>query len=735
MIVLGTKSGEHEACFAVVKDGEPLFVYEVERFNRVKHGVSSDLTVLLQGLADYGIAPGDIDVIASCGDPDLMPERLRQTREFLSGSALEKAAKNVQWRHPAFRQLMVAAGFPNERIVNVRHHMCHVASAFYASPFDDAALLSIDGSGEADTAMLAHGSRRDGIEVMRTVGLPHSLGRFYEAATQWLGWGFGEEGKTMALAGYGDPHQNLEALSDMFQIDADGFFEFNARLTDGAFSYATDEIVSHVFEKLFGPSRNRDDEIEQRHKDVAAATQHLCEQAMVRLAGTLKKQTGSNVLLISGGIASNSVANGAIHSSGIFERVVVYPQMTDAGTALGAALYAYHQHEQVEFRSKISSRRHWEMKNPFLGRKIDLARVQEAAAAFGVEGVKCGDPVAFAADRLAEGRIVGWVQDRAEIGPRALGNRSILGNPLTQGIKTRINAEVKHRENWRPFAPSVLEEDMGDFFETTDSLPYMTVVSSLRTEWREKLSSICHVDGTARVGSVSEEFNPLYYRLIQEVKSRTGIGMVLNTSFNDRGEPIIQTCEQALRLFVSSGMDALVIGDWVFENKQNSLVRDFDPFTDNCRILRDEPTLLVALREANHTRRVIDVLLREGNTGELTLCSVGEESQVASPTGKVLALDSLDALRDIAADWTQVAVLAPWSADRFVFDPTVYYSEEAEACRRLIEAGTHELFWVDPLGQVVLALDVLYVHHPTQPLGTVLSRGLDWRETGLEGIR
>jgi len=320
MIVLGAKSGEHEACFAVVKDGEPLFFYEVERFNRVKHGISSDLTVLFQGLADYGIAPGEIDVVASCGDPGLMPERLRQTRGFLSGPALEKATKNVQWRHPAFQRVLVAAGFVEDRIVNVRHHVCHVASVFYASPFDDAALLSIDGSGEADTAMLAHGSRRDGIKILRTIGLPNSLGRFYEATTQWLGWGFGEEGKTMALAGYGEPSRYLAELSDVFRIDADGFFEFNARLTNGSFSYSTDELVSQVFEELFGPRRKRADDLEQHHMDVAAATQHLCEQAMVRLAGTLKKQTGSNVLLLAGGIASNSVGNGAIHSYTISRR-------------------------------------------------------------------------------------------------------------------------------------------------------------------------------------------------------------------------------------------------------------------------------------------------------------------------------------------------------------------------------------------------------------------------------
>jgi len=324
MIVIGAKGGEHDACFALVKDGEPLFVYEVERFNRVKHGMSSDCAVLFQGLADYGISPGDVDVVASCGDTSLMPERIRQISGYLSGPAFARATKNVEWRHPAFQRILIAAGFEEDRVIGVRHHLCHAASVFYASPFDDAAVLSVDGSGEADTAMLAACSRRDGIKILRTIGLPHSLGRFYETATQWLGWGFGEEGKTMALAAYGDPNRYLADLSDVFRIDADGFFEFNPQLTDGSFSYSTDELVSQVFEELFGPRRKRAEGLEQRHMDVAAATQHLCERAMVRLAVALKKQTGSKVLLLAGGVASNSVSSGAIRRQGIFQRVVVF---------------------------------------------------------------------------------------------------------------------------------------------------------------------------------------------------------------------------------------------------------------------------------------------------------------------------------------------------------------------------------------------------------------------------
>ncbi|MEU6884841.1 carbamoyltransferase C-terminal domain-containing protein [Streptomyces viridosporus] len=719
MIVLGAKAGEHDACFALVKDGEPLFVYEQERFNRVKHGMSSDVSVLFEGLAEHGVAPGDIDLVATCGDHGLVPERLRQAREYLTGAALERATKNVEWRHPTFHRVLAAAGFGEDRVVDVRHHVSHVASVFYASPFDDAAVLSLDCSGEADTAMLAHCTRRDGISILETIGLPHSLGRFYEAVTHWLGWGFGEEGKTMALAAYGDPKRYAADLSGLLRVDDDGLFAFDAGLTDGTFSYSTQELVTRVFEERFGPRRKRDDELEQHHKDVAAAGQYLCERVMLRLATTLKKRTGSNALLVAGGVALNSVGNGLIRREGIFPRIAVYPQVTDAGAALGAALYTYHQ------RERSGSHHYWEMKHPFLGREIDLDRVREAAAAAGLEGVRCDDPAAFAAERLAAGRIVGWIQGRSEIGPRALGNRSILGNPATPGIKTRINAEVKHRENWRPFAPSVLEEDLSTYFEASEPLPYMTVVAPLREEWREKLESISHVDGTARVGTVGDSFNPLFSRLIREFKQRTGMGMVLNTSFNDKGEPIVQTCEQALRLFASSGMDVLVIGDWVFEDKRGARVGDLDPLRINCRKLPDRPTLLVALQDADHAQRAMDVLGREQVVSTSAVCVVGER-ETPRFDGEVVRVDSQDGLFETAGNWPQVVVLVPWSADKFVFDPAVYHSETAETSRRLIEAGTHDLFWVDPSGQVVLARDVLYVHH-AQPSGVPAAYARYWQ--------
>lgn len=710
MIVLGAKGGEHDACFALVKDGQPLFVYEQERFNRVKHGMSSDITVLFEGLADHGIAPADVDVVANCGDPALLEERLRQVRGYLSGEAYERAAANARWRHPTFRRILTAAGFPEDRIQDVRHHVCHVSSVFYASPYSDAAVLSLDCSGEADTAMLAHCSTSGGIKILETVGLPHSLGRFYEAITRWLGWGFGEEGKTMALAAYGDLTRYRDKMSEVLHVDEYGFFEFAAELADGVFSYSTSELVEQVLESVFGPRRQRDDDLQQRHMDVAAAAQHLCERVMIRLAATLRKRTGSNTLLLTGGVASNSVGNGAIRSAGIFANVVVYPQVTDAGTALGSALYAFHHRSPR--RTELAPR--WEMKHPFLGRDLDMARVHEAAAAAGVEGYQCEDPTVAAAERLAAGQIVGWVQGRSEVGPRALGNRSILGNPLVPGIKTRINSDVKHREDWRPFAPSVLEEDQRLYFDADESLPYMTVVAPIRPEWRARLTSVSHIDGTARIGSVRESFNPLFYRLIREFKKQTGVGMVLNTSFNDRGEPLVQTCEQALRLFVSSGMDVVLIGDWLFEDKSKARPSEFDPLAVNCRRLAKKPTLVVANWDLHRAQRVVEVLSEERVAPVLAVCA-GTEAAELRFSVEVLVAGSRDQFLKTAMRWEQIVVVVPWSAERFVFDPTVYYSDAADACRQLMETGHHEVFWVDPRGQVVSALDVLFVHHQIRP--------------------
>ncbi|MEO3890483.1 carbamoyltransferase C-terminal domain-containing protein [Nonomuraea sp. B5E05] len=684
VIILGTKPIQHDACFALIKDGEPLFIYEQERFNRVKHGMSSTLSTLFEALDEHAVKPGDIDLVTNCIDPARLDEVKDQTRTYMTQQAVDQTAAYLDWRLPTWHQSLISAGFPAERVVSIRHHVCHAAGVYYASPYRDAAILSVDGSGETETAMLVHGSGQD-LEVLRTTPHPQSLGLLYQAATYWLGWGFGEEGKTMALAGYGDPERHREQLDTFVLIGEDGDFSYAPAAALSNSRYTPVEMAQDVFAACFGPARRSREPLTQLHKDVAAAVQAVCEDIMLKSARHLRERTGSRTLLLTGGVALNSVSNGRIMRSGLFDEVVVYPQANDSGTALGGALYAYHQ---------LAGRRRgsWHMEHPYWGKPIDTDNVERAAATFGQRGRRMDDVVEAAADLLAEGRTLGWVQGRSEVGPRSLGNRSVLGNPLVDGIKQRINDGIKHRENWRPFAPSVLREDLSTYFEADQDLPYMTVVAPIREEWRDRLASVGHVDGTARVQTVTERSNPRFYALLKAFKARTGVGVLLNTSFNDRGEPLVQTCEQALRLFTTSEMDALAIGDWLFSDKQPAgTAAPFAPWLDNFAKLPDNRLLLVdgdpPLPEA---MRAHLLALRP----KLAIVDAGQSD-----------------IDDLCMGYDAVVRYIDRTADTFVFDRALYYSDTAETARRIMREAGLPVYWIDSRGDVVPARDVLYIRH------------------------
>ncbi|QHC31814.1 MULTISPECIES: carbamoyltransferase family protein [unclassified Streptomyces] len=686
MIILGTKPVQHDACFALLKDGEPVFVYEQERFNRVKHGMSSDLSTLFEALREHSVDPGQIDLVTQCIDPARLDERKRQTRGFLDGPAAEETERHLDWRLPTWRRSLIAAGFPADRVVDIRHHLCHAAGVYYASPFQDAAILSVDGSGETETAMLAHGSGND-IRTLRTTPHPQSLGHLYQAVTFWLGWGFGEEGKTMALAGYGDPDRFRKRLEEFVPVAEDGSFAFTPGFVRPGSRYTSEEIKDEVLTGVFGPPRRAGEPLSSVHQDAAAAVQAVCEDIMLRSARFLKERTGSRNLLVTGGVALNSVSNGVIMRSGLFDRVVVYPQANDSGTALGGALYAHHRLGDRE------RRRVWFMEHAYWGRHIDTENVEKAAATFGQQGSRVSDVVRAAARLLADGRTVGWVQGRSEIGPRSLGNRSILGNPLVDGIKQRINDGIKHRENWRPFAPSVLREDLSTYFEADQDLPYMTVVAEIRPQWRTRLASIGHVDGTARVQTVTERSNPRFHALLKAFKELTGVGVLLNTSFNDRGEPLVQTSEQALRLYTSSEMDALCIGDWLFTDKRTFAARPFAPCTDNFAKLPGSRLLLLEDR----TRMPAEMrahLLR-------------------LHPGLVVADAAQDDVADLRAEYDAAVRYVDRTADAFIFDRSLYFSATAETSRQIMREAGIPVYWIDRRGDVVPARDVLYVHHDT----------------------
>ncbi|MFE6311717.1 carbamoyltransferase family protein [Streptomyces rochei] len=684
MIILGTKPAQHDACFALVRDGEPLFIYEQERFNRIKHGMSSQLSVLFEALDEHGIAPRDIDLITNCIDPARLDARKEQTRTFLKGPAVDQMESYLDWRLPTWYRTLLAAGFPADRVVNIRHHICHVAGVYYASPYDDAAVLSVDGSGETETAMLAHGSGQD-IRVLRTTPHPQSLGHLYQAATFWLGWGFGEEGKTMALAGYGDPDRCRAQLDRFIKVSDTGQFEFTPLEARDDNRFTSTELLEDVFVRFFGPSRQNGEPLSPTHKDVAAAVQAICEDVMLKSARFLKAETGAENLLVTGGVGLNSVSNGLIMRQGIFDRTDVYPQANDSGTALGGALYAYHRLGGTE------RRRVWHMKHAYWGKHIDLENVERAAAAHGQRARRSSNIVESAARLLAEGRTLGWVQGRSEVGPRSLGNRSILGNPTTDRIKQRINDGIKHRENWRPFAPSVLREDLATYFEADQDLPYMTVVALLKEEWRDKLASVGHIDGTARVQTVTEESNPRFYALLKEFKKLTGLGVLLNTSFNDRGEPLVQTCDQGLRLYTTSDMDALCIGDWLFTEKApDPLAQPFAPYVYNFSRLAGLRLLLLEVdTHLPHPMR----------------------AHLAGLAAELVTTARWAADADLRLRYDGVVQYLDHSADKFVFDRELYYSDVAEQSRQIMEKEGIMVYWIDSLGDVVPARDVLYVHH------------------------
>lgn len=689
MIILGAKPVQHDACFALVRDGEPLFIYEQERFNRIKHGMSSDLTVLFDALEEFSISPKEIDLVTTCIDPSRLPARKEQVRSFLAGSAADDMERYLDWRLPTWHRSMLAAGFPADRVVNIRHHLCHCAGVYYASPFDDAAILSVDGSGETETMMLAHGHGND-IKILRTTPHPYSLGHLYQAATFWLGWGFGEEGKTMALAGYGDPARYRAQLAEVVHVYDCGQFGFASLQPRGSNAYTPADLRTSIFARLFGAARADGEPLTQVHKDVAAAVQEICDMIMLRSAQALKAATNAKNLLITGGVALNSVSNGLIMRSGLYDQLMVYPQANDSGTALGGALYGYHQLGRTE------QRRCWQMTHPYLGKAIDIENIEKTAAKYGQHGVRTDDFVEAVADLLAEGRIVGWAQGRSEIGPRSLGNRSILGNPLVDGIKQRINDDVKHRENWRPFAPSVLREDLSEYFEAGQDMPYMTVVAPIKEEWRERLASVGHIDGTARVQTVTAESNPRFYALLTAFKRRTGVGVLLNTSFNDRGEPLIQTCDQALRLYASSAMGALCVEDWLFTEKRPATAPlKFAPYLDNFAKLPMGRLLLL-----EGTGPATDAMPEPMRS---YLLSIRPDLQTGRAEPRVA--------EDLGTRFDGVVCYVGRSADHFIFDEQLYLSDLAQWSRTVMQVAGVPVYWIDDRGDVVPARDVLYVQH------------------------
>lgn len=598
--ILGISAFYHDAAAALLVDGQLVAAAQEERFTRKKHDPSFPARAIAFCLQYAGITIGDVDYVVFYDKPLLKFERLLETycavapkgyRSFLT--AMPVWLKEKLFLKKLLRdELRKLGNYDAKRqpLLFTEHHMSHAASAFYPSPFAEAAILTIDGVGEWATASIARGEGRS-ITMLRELHFPHSVGLLYSAFTYYLGFRVNSgEYKLMGLAPYGDPHSErtrrfVQIITEhLVQIGADG----SVILHQEFFDYATGLRMVHEprWEQLFGfPRREPEAELTQAHCDLAYAIQQVTEDIVLRMARTARELTGARHLCLAGGVALNCVANGKILQSGIFDEIWIQPAAGDAGGALGAALAVHHQYlEQARTHTPGMDA----MAGSYWGPEFSDLEIEVTARRYQAPYHKCTDLEALCrdvAERLDRGQVVGWFQGRMEWGPRALGNRSIIGDARNREMQKRLNLKIKFRESFRPFAPSVLAEDVASYFALTAASPYMLLVAAVQParcqplpvdyhQWpirdklyfqRSDIPAITHLDYSARVQTVHRDTNPRYWAVIDAFKQRTGYGTIINTSFNVRGEPIVCTPDDAYRCFMRTDMDCLVLGDYVFD--------------------------------------------------------------------------------------------------------------------------------------------------------------------------
>lgn len=559
MNVLGIGGYSHDSAAALVCDGTLVAAVAEERLTRVKHQGGPPKHAAAWCLESAGLSPNDIDYVAAYMRPG---ERIARRLAYRAKTALRApfysaAYAGYELAHNA-RYVFDMRGLcgPRAKLRFMAHHPAHAASAFLVSPFDEAALLTIDYIGEWTSTWQGIG-RGTRIEQLHAIDYPHSLGVFYSAITDYLGFErASDEYKVMGLAPYGEP----EFYEDFRQIVAPngrlGDYQINLDWT--AYQYQPGSkrgYFSEKFLKRFGNPRQKGEDVEARHRNVAASAQKVLEEAVLRMARALHKETGLTNLCLAGGVALNCSMNGRLLREGPFERIYIQPAAGDDGIAIGGAMQLYHD--------LSGAPRTFEQRDARLGPEFSDAQIRAAIAAAGVIHETPGDLEARTAELIADGKIVGWFQDRAEFGPRALGARSILADPTRADMKDRVNSVVKHREPFRPFAPSCIEERAEEFFPGCGDSPFMLFVHQVAPDKRTLLPAITHVDGTARAQTVSATIQPRYHRLLCEFEKRRGVPVLLNTSFNVMGEPIVNTPEDAIRCFQGTGIDALILGNHV----------------------------------------------------------------------------------------------------------------------------------------------------------------------------
>lgn len=572
-VILGINAYHGDSAAAIVRDGKLVAAVEEERFRRIKHWAGLPTEAMKYCLSAAGITFGDLEHVAINLNPRVNHgRRLLHVVRHLPSPKLVLARLKKLGKTRSVGEA-IAASFPGEsmkaQVHHVEHHLAHLASSYLCSPFEEAVNLSVDGMGDFASAAWGPG-RGQAVHVEDRVYFPHSLGIFYSAMTQWLGFPhYGDEYKVMGLAPYGEP-KFMREMREIVRVKSDGTYELNLKFFRHhreAVPYTWDNgspevgtLFAPALEELLGPMRTKDQPLDQRHKDIARSVQGMYEEAFFALVNALHRKYGGDNLTLSGGCAMNSVANGKVVAQSPFKRVYIQSAAGDAGGAIGAAMivaqelgttprfYMDHAYWGPEFRDA-----------EFAALLKENGEALRAAGChvttFEDEDKLCHET----AQAISEGKVIGWFQGRLEWGPRALGNRSILGDPRRADMKDILNAKIKRRESFRPFAPSILREEVSAWFETDGDVPFMMQVFQVRAEQRAKIPAVTHVDGSGRLQTVHRDASPLYHQLIRHFRDLTGVPMVLNTSFNEN-EPVVCRPQEALDCFLRTKMDVLVLG-------------------------------------------------------------------------------------------------------------------------------------------------------------------------------
>ena len=568
MYILGINAYHGDSSACIFKDGKLIAAIEEERIRRIKHWAGLPVEAIRFCLNEAEISISEVDHITISRDPKakLGNKIFYALGKISTLTTIRDRAKNSAKVKEVVKEIYEELDTPysdidQEKLKFVEHHRCHHASAFYASDFRESALLSIDGMGDFTSTMMGH-STGNKIDIYDSVSYPHSLGYFYTALTQYLGFpNYGDEYKVMGLAPYGTPNR-VDELREIIPLKSNGKFSLNPKYFDHFKNGITmsweggspeiSPLFSEGLVKKLGPARDKTEELLQEHMDLAASVQKLCEEVIFHLCEGVYKKTKSENLCLSGGVAQNSVANGKILDNTSFKNVYIPPAGHDAGTATGSAMYYYHH---VLGNEKISDQNWAYTGARFFGDEIRSILDNKGVSYFEYDEESLYDVIT---DALIDSSVIGWFQGRSEFGPRALGNRSILVDPRREDAKELLNEKIKRRESFRPFAPSILEEYVDEYFEKNESVPYMEKVLKIKAEKHSVIPAVTHVDGTGRLQSVSTKTNLRYHNLISAFHAKTGVPILLNTSFNEN-EPIVNTPEEALDCFLRTRMDMLVM--------------------------------------------------------------------------------------------------------------------------------------------------------------------------------